>query len=225
MTRRRRSNVEAMGYLIVTIGFIVFLVNGHIEINRNALQKRMEAQQNALQKQAEEFSRKLSTATAMANDIGAPALPPELADQIEKEDADSKVDSVLQGDFNGDSLPDYAVILQERVGWRAKAFHAREDGHYTAFNLEDFGTDPQAPTAFQPEQFMLNLVKKGDTLEINGRLVPRALHDYDAIKLVKRNEPGTAAFYKWRAAPKARSERIRINGAYAISGFGGLGNE
>src|SRR5207302_6783154 len=81
---------------------------------------------------------------------------------------------LLQGDFNGDGKPDFALILLETNGWRVKAYHLEEGGHYTSFNLEDFGSDPGYPTAYKPQQFELVLVKKGEILRINNRPVSRA---------------------------------------------------
>lgn len=106
-----------------------------------------------------------------------------------------------------------------------KAYHAQNNSLYVSFDLEDFGTDSASPTSFIPEEFKLVLIKKDEILEVNGRSVPRARHRNDAIKLVKTNEPGTAAFYVWRPIPNARFESVKKNGTYAISGFGGLGNE
>jgi hypothetical protein len=155
----------------------------------------------------------------------AQGLPQNLADQVSKEDPGSQVVSEIQGYFNGDGQPDYALLLKERMGWRVKAYHAQINGPYVAFDLEDFGTDPDSPTAWKPEQFKLVLVKKGEVLNINGRLVPRATHAYDAIELVKIDDPGTATFYDWSPVPEAKFEFVRKNGAYATSGFGELGNE
>jgi hypothetical protein len=155
----------------------------------------------------------------------AQQLPKPLTDQVEKDDPGSKIISLIEGDFNGDGLPDYALLLKEPVGWKVKAYHAQKNGPYVSFDIEDFGTDPAYSTTFLPEQFRLVLVKKGEILEINGRSVPRTSHAYDAIKLEQVDEPGTASFYDWTSVPDAKFESIRKNGTYTLSGFGGLGNE
>ena len=171
-------------------------------------------------------------------------LPPGLKVQLAKENPKSSLPSPndmtdgwstvsrmaerpdrVQGDFNGDGKPDYALFLLEPTGWRIRAYHSDQENHYVSFDLDEFGTDPRFPTAYKPQQFKLVLVKKGEILHINGRPVPRARHKYDAIELIKIDDPGSAEFFDWASVPGVKSEFVRQNGAYRTAGFGSLGNE
>src|SRR5258708_2150610 len=84
-------------------------------------------------------------------------VAPDLMAQIQKEDPHIRIfpskDDLVSGDFNGDGRADYALILVEPVGWTVKAYHAQPDGHFTSFNLSEFGTTPDEPSAYKPQQF------------------------------------------------------------------------